>query len=114
MKMKIIKWGQPKQEMDLAGMESLLEKSFIPVEPRPEFKRKLHNQLIKQFQPVQEEVKVIRQRRVWMVFASLVGGVLTIFMGVRFVMTLIATIGLIMQFKKDSEHRPLVVFRQIR
>lgn len=111
--MKIIKWGKPKEEFDLAGMESMLEKSLQRVEPRPEFKRKLQTQVLRQFQPVQEEVKAIKQRRVWMVSASIVGGVLTIFMGVRFVMTLIAMIGLIMQFKKDSENRQVVALRQV-
>ena len=112
--MKIIKWGQSNEELDLAGMEKLLQASLQPVEPRPEFKRRLHTQIIRQFQPVQDEVKAIKQRRVWMVSASLVGGVLTIFMGVRFVMTLIAMIGLILQFRKENENRQVVALRQVR
>lgn len=111
--MKIIKWGKPKEEMDIAGIESLLVKSLHTVEPRPEFRRKLKSQVISQFQPVQEEVKATKQRRLWMVSASLVGGVLTIFMGVRFVMTLIAMIGLIIQFKKESESQQVVALRQV-
>lgn len=112
--MKIIKWGQSKEELDIVGMEKLLQTSLQPVEPRPEFKRRLHTQVIRQFQPVQDEVKSIKQRRVWMVSASLVGGVLTIFMGVRFVMTLIAMIGLILQFRKETENRQVVALRQVR
>jgi len=112
--MKIIKWGQSNEELDITGMEMLLQTSLQPVEPRPEFKRRLHAQVIRQFQPVQDEVKTIKQRRVWMVSASLVGGVLTIFMGVRFVMTLIAMIGLILQFRKENENRQVVALRQVR
>ena len=55
-KMKIIKWGQPKEEIRLDEIESLLESSFQPVEPRPEFKHRLHAQVLRQFQPVQEDV----------------------------------------------------------
>lgn len=112
--MKILKWGKQKEETDLSGMESMLEGIFRPMEPRPEFKRRLHTQIVRQFQPIQTEVRSVKQRRIWMVSASLVGGVLTILMGVRFVMTLIAMIGLILQFKKESESRQVTALRQIR
>ena len=110
--MKIPKWGKTKEDVDLSRIESLLEESLHPVAPRPEFKRRLHTQVMSRFQPIQEEVQTVKQRRMWMVFASLIGGVLTIFMGVRFVMTLIAMIGLLLQFRKQNETHPVAVLRQ--
>jgi hypothetical protein len=112
--MRIFKWGEKKEDTDLLMVESVLEGVFQPVQPRPEFKRKLHAQVLRQFQPIQEETRIVRQRRIWMIVASLVGGLLTIFMGVRFVMTLIAMIGLLLQFKKDSQTKPAMALRLIR
>lgn len=110
--MKLPKWGITKDDADFSGMESLLEDTLRPMAPRPEFKRRLHSQVMRQFQPIQEEVKTVKQRRMWMVFASLIGGVLTIFMGVRFVMTLIAMIGLLLQFRKQGESQQVVALQQ--
>lgn len=111
--MKLIKWGKKNKYVDFTGMEAILEQTIQPVEPRQEFIRKLRYQIIDQYEPIQEEVKEHKQRTTLLVGASLVGGLLTLVMGIRIVMTLIASISLLLHWKKQIQPEQLMAPRRI-
>ena len=110
--MRRIKWGKKREEYDMSGLETLLDKAYQPVKPRTAFVRKLQNQLVNSYHPIREEVRAGKQRTALLIGASLIGGVLTLLMGIRIVLTLIATITLLMQWRKHVQPEQVIVTRQ--
>ncbi|MGW8249327.1 MAG: hypothetical protein ACWGO1_01705 [Anaerolineales bacterium] len=112
--MRLFKWGQKKNNEDLSRLESVLESALKPVRPSQDYVRRLRYQIVSQYEPIREEVKAHRQRTVLLVGASLVGGLLTLVMGIRIVMTLVAGVAMLLQWKRSPSPEPMVVARQIR
>jgi hypothetical protein len=112
--MKLIKWGKKKNDVDLSNLEVLLESTLQPVNPRVEFVNRLRYQIRSQYQPIREDVVANRQRTVLLVGASAVGGLLTLVMGIRIVMTLVAAIALMLQWKRNLPPEQVMATRRVK
>lgn len=112
--MKLIKWGKKKSNVDVSGIETMLERTLQPVSPRGEFVNRLRYQIRSQYRPIREEVTEDRQRTVLLVGASIVGGLLTLVMGIRIVMTLIATIALLLQWRRHLPPEQAIATRRVK
>jgi len=109
--MKLIKWGNH-PEMDNSLLEASLQDVLQPLQPRAEFVRKLRVQLVNELEPVQEQIRNEKQRVVWVVGASLLGGMLALLMGVRTIMTLGVALGLLVELNKQTRVEKAVPVRQ--
>lgn len=112
-KMKLFKWGVKKGDEDFSELESVLFDSLTPVKPRPDFIRRLRYQIVSQYEPIREEVKTHKQRTMLLVGASLVGGLLTLVMGIRIVLTLVAAIAMLLQWKRPLPREQLMAARRV-
>jgi hypothetical protein len=111
--MRLFKWGKySKNEYD-DKLESYMDGILQPVLPRPEYVRRLRREILSQYYTVREEVNSQRQRDVLLIGASMVGGILTVMMGIRILVTMIAAIILLFQWKKPSVIASLVPNRSL-
>ena len=111
--MRLIKWGKKNKDVDFTDLETILEDTLQPVQPRQEFLRKLRYDIIEKYEPIQAEVKEHKQRTALLVGASLVGGVLTLVMGIRIVMSLIAAITLMLHWRKQIPREHVNALRRV-
>jgi hypothetical protein len=111
--MKLFKWGDKKNDDDLYRLESILDNALKPVKPSQDYVRRLRYQIVSQYEPIRDEVKAQQHRTVLLVGASLVGGLLTLAMGIRIVMTLVAGVAMLLQWKKSQPPERAMVARQI-
>lgn len=112
--MKLIKWGKKNRDVDFSNLETVLKGTLQPVNPRAEFVNRLRYQIRSQYQPIREEVVANKQRTVLLVGASVMGGLLTLVMGIRIVMTLVAAIALMLQWKRHLPPEQVMATRRIK
>jgi len=91
------------QDDHFGSLEANLDEALQPVEPRPEYIRRLRYQIVHQYQPVRAEIRAERQRTAIILGAGVLGAALAVVMGVRMVVTIVAGIGLLLQLKKRTE-----------
>ena len=103
MKMKLIKWGKKSENQIDPRLEAYLDDALQPMAPRPDYVRKLRREILHQYYAVRDEVNAERQRQAILIGASLVGGIFTVVLGIRMLVTMIAAIILIVQWKKPSK-----------
>jgi hypothetical protein len=101
-KMKLLKWGKHSENEVDHKLESYMDSTLQPVSPRPEYVRRLRKEILNQYYVVRDEVTEQRQRDALLIGASLVGGILTVMMGIRIMVTVVAAIILLFQWKKPS------------
>lgn len=111
--MKLFQWGFKKNNEDFSRIEAVLDNALKPVRPSQDYVRRLRYQIASQYAPVREEVKAHRQRTVLLIGASLVGGLLTLAMGVRIVMTLVAGVAMLVQWKRAPSADQVMIARNI-
>ena len=112
--MKLLKLGKKKNNEDISQFELLLENVLQPVKPRGEFVNRLRYQIHSQYHPIREQVHIHKQRTLLLAGASVFGGLLTLVMGIRIVMTLIAAIALLMQWKKQLPSEQVMATRRVK
>jgi len=110
--MRLFKRGKH-NEVDTSEMEAYLREVFQPAAPRPEFVRKLRQQLVRELAPTQEQTRNEKRRVALVVGASLIGGVLALLMGVRTILTLAAALGLLLELNKETQVHKVLPHRQI-
>jgi hypothetical protein len=84
-------------------LENRLQTAYRPVQPRAEFVRRLHGQLVTQFNSTQIETRMERRQLSLVVGASLIGVAFAFLMGMRTVITLGMVLGLLMEMKKPVD-----------
>lgn len=90
---------------NLETFEGMLEGTFQHVSPRPEFVRKLKQQLIGYPRPSVETSKINSLEYILIALVSLAGGTLFLVTGARAVLSLLGALGVVHFLKKQQDEK---------
>lgn len=101
-------------EEDLLRLEDTLQKTLVPVSPRPEFVNDLYTQLLK---AKPRDISLERnltiqdnQKRkldyILLAIAGIISGTMIIFAGIRVVIALLGMLGILHQVNKEIKPKP--------
>ncbi len=99
------KWGLIDEEKQITGMENRLQATLQPVSPRPEFVKDLKRRLLSP-SPADASIANSKPRQnVFMIAAGLLSGTVLILLGVKAVIGLLASLGILQQVKRNIEQQ---------
>ncbi len=99
------KWGLIDEEKQIKVMENRLQAALQPVSPRPEFVKDLKRRLLS---PSEADASIAAnqpKQNIFMIAAGLLSGTVLIVLGVKAVIALLASLGLIQQVKRQMEQQ---------
>ncbi len=110
---KVLKWGKPNREQEIAHLEAMLEDSFPAVEPRDDYVAGLRQRLSRYSDPLEIETRPVRWRQAARPLPTLItadalvtalgvlSGAALLVVGIRAAIALLAALGLARQLKNS-------------
>ncbi len=99
------KWGLIDEERQIKGIENRLQATLLPVSPRPEFVKDLKHRLLS---PAEADASIVSSKpkqNVFVLAAGLLSGTVLIVLGVKAIIALLASLGLLQQVKSRMEQQ---------
>lgn len=94
-----------RKEQDFSYSERQLEIALQPVAPRDEFVRELRRKLARQWTAPQQMVSSDTRSILLLIGAGFLSGLLLLVLSIRVVVTIIASLGLLYQFKRQIDEK---------